>query len=134
MGKGPTGRVPGGGRGRQRKESPVRVPGWVRERACPWWKEARMGIEAGVRGGGSFSGVQDVGGALEAGEGARIGGTPRVAGGKEIQGKESALRAASEGLPGPDRKRKLGRLQAAQSPASWAQKGVVLERRRGFLT
>ena len=33
-----------------------------------------MGIEAGVRSGGSFSGVQDVGGALEAGEGARISG------------------------------------------------------------
>ena len=68
------------------------------------------------------------------GRGPGFRGTPRVAGGKEIQGKESALLATSEDLSGPDRKRKLGRLQAAQSPASWAQKGVVLERRRGFLT
>lgn len=78
MGKGPTGRVPGGGRGRQRQERPVSVRGWVRERACPWWKEARMGIEAGVRGGGSFFfGVQAWGAFSRAGEGGPdLGGRP----------------------------------------------------------
>ena len=53
--------------------------GWVRERACPWWKEARMGIEAGVRGGGSFFfwGVQAWGAFSRAGEGGPdLGGRP----------------------------------------------------------
>lgn len=90
MGKGPTGRVPGGGRGRQRPERPVSVRGWVRERACPWWKEAWMGIEAGVRSGGSFRGCRNWGRSPEPGRGPGFGGTPRVAGGKEIQGRESA--------------------------------------------
>lgn len=79
MGKGPTGRVPGGGRGRQRQERPVSVRGWVRERACPWWKEARMGIEAGVRGGGSFFlGCRLGGRSPEPGRGARIWGDAQV--------------------------------------------------------
>ena len=76
-----------------------------------------------------------LGGVLQSrGGGPGFGGTPRLAGGKEIQGKESALRAASEGFSGPDPKRKLGTLQAAQPQASRAQKGIVLERKRGFLT
>lgn len=91
-----------------------------------------MGIETGVRGGGSFSGCRVWGALSKLGRGPGFGGTPRVAGGKEIQGKESALRAASEGLSGPDRKRKLGMLQAAQSPASWRRKGSSWKEGGGF--